>query len=1180
MVAGSIVDRLNPGPEQAQAIATRRRDIVVTAGAGTGKTRTLVGRYLSLLEEGLGLSHIVAITFTLRAAREMRNRVREEVRLHLEDRGDDPFWADIYEGLNAAHIGTIHSLCAEILRRHPVEAGLDPGFRLLDDAEMALEREQAVTTALGWAAEDPAAAALFDWYDEARLRALLSGALAKSLDMRPVLEKLPGDLWAAWKPVLLAPFIAFVADENVRGAMEVLQRAEQDGTLARAFAVADKFADGVQQALVSWREAQRALDASDLEQVLVHLSAWRGSLKGGRGTAKVWGNPGAREEARILRELFDERLEELVKAGDPSLDRVLAQEVVPAFARLFNKGLLVYEKAKDQAIALDYDDLESRALSLLRGHPAVLAEWRSEVQAILVDEFQDTNARQRDLVQLLNGGRGCLFIVGDAKQSIYGFRGADVTVFREEHRRVAREGLALELSTTYRAHDGLVAAHNVLLQPILGRVADETRPYVEPYAPVISGRAAPARGVKPPHVELILAAGSRQGDAPAVAARALVARLTQLVSCGITLERNDPETGERQTGPLNYGDIAILCRASTSFGPYEDALEAAGIPYLTISGRGFYGRPEVRDLLNALQALADPTDDLALVGLLRSPAVAVDDMTIFNLRQEQRRLALPSLWALLQALDPAPAAGPGASVLGLDPQGIIALSESATGLDRCRSLVNGLAPLIGRRPAADVLKAFVDASNYRAILLSRNQERAVRNVDKLLVDALGQGQRGSLRSVGELVDYVRALRDVSSREGEGRGLASGAVQLMSIHQAKGLEFPIVVLGDICKRVNARYDALVDPDLGLVLPPPSSGIADAASQDDEQGESTVSMAYRLARRSQREREEAEADRLLYVAATRAQELLLVSGAVGHSTKGILQASGMLARLNSALHLENHLPPISAEGTQIYTNEWDLIDEITGEAVPVRCTLFEPGAEPELPSKVEKGPGLAAPVREPDQRMLEPMMGHDVYRDIPLQQIDRDPPPRVWRVVPTTIRPHAPAWVVGQVVHRALFRWSFPNSDPDFEGWALAEIQSYGVTDAGEQRDTLRRARRLLTRFQGSPLYREMAAAAVRLGEVPYSVVGEDGRLDSGIIDALCRGDSGWLLVEFKTDHVRSPEQLEELLNKKDYVPQVARYLRACRQLLPHDADGSAPAIRPILCFLDHERGVYLVEDRWR
>jgi len=259
MVAGSIVDRLKPGPEQAQAIGTRSRDIVVTAGAGTGKTRTLVGRYLSLLEEGVGLSHIVAITFTLRAAREMRNRVREEVRLHIEDRGDDRFWADIYEGLNAAHIGTIHSLCAEILRRHPVEAGLDPGFSLLDDAEMALERERAVTAALGWAAEDPAAAALFDWYDEARLRALLSGAMAKNLDMRPALERLPCDLWAIWKPVLLAPFEAFVAHQDVQQAMGVLQRAEQEGTLAHALAVADKFADGVQQALASWQEVHRAL---------------------------------------------------------------------------------------------------------------------------------------------------------------------------------------------------------------------------------------------------------------------------------------------------------------------------------------------------------------------------------------------------------------------------------------------------------------------------------------------------------------------------------------------------------------------------------------------------------------------------------------------------------------------------------------------------------------------------------------------------------------------------------------------------------------------------------------------------------------------------------------------------------------------------------------------------------
>ncbi len=1123
------------------------------------------------------MSHIVAITFTLRAAREMRNRVREQVRLHLEYHTDNPFWSDIYEGLNAAHIGTIHSLCAEILRRHPVEAGLDPGFGMLDEAEMALERERAITAALGWAADDPAAAALFDWYDEARLHGLLTGAMARSLEMRPVLQSLSEDLWASWQPVLLAPFKAFVADHAVREAMGVLEGARRDGILDHALAGHDKFADDVQRALASWENALRAFDEDDLDDGLAHLSVWRAALKGGRGAAKVWGSPGVLEAAKVLRESFDDRLKDLAAQSDVAVDRLLAREIVPAFGRLLTRALEFYSAAKKQVVALDYDDLEERALVLLRDHSTVRQEWQTEVQAILVDEFQDTNARQRDLVQLLNGGRGRLFIVGDAKQSIYGFRGADVSVFRKERDIIAHRGLALDLSKTYRAHTGLVRAHNALLRPVLGDKADDSRPFVEPYAPVLSGRELAADGIVPPHVEIILAAGPRQGIAPGVAARALVRRISELVAGDIIVTRSDPETGERQKDALNYGDIAILCRASSSFGAYEDALEEADIPYLTISGRGFYGRPEVRDLLNALQALADPGDDLALVGLLRSPAVGVDDMTIYNMRQAQRMGKLPSLWALIQALDPAAGSGSGSSE-AIAPDSILAVPASAAGLERCRALVGELASLIGRRSAADVLKAFVDASNYRAILLARNQERAVRNVDKLLVDATGRGQRSILRSVGELIDYVRALRDVSSREGEGRGLASGAVQIMSIHQAKGLEFPVVVLGDICKRASARTDALIDPALGLVLPPPSSGIADLAGQDDDQAESTVSMAYRLARRSQNEREEAEADRLLYVAVTRAKELLVVSGSVSTSATGDLQPRGMLARLDVALELKGHLPGVAPEGSDIHTRDWDVTNGEIG-SVPVRCTLLEPGAQPAPLCKFEKVPEFAAPATEPDHHMLEPLPGHGVYRDIPLQQVDRDPPPRVWRVVPRTVRPHAPAWVVGQVVHRALSRWSFPDSDPDFERWALAETQSYGVTDVGEQREALSRARRLLMRFQGSPLYRSMDAASVRLGEVPYSIVGADGALDSGIIDALYRDASGWTLVEFKTDHVRSPEQREELLSKEDYVPQVDRYLRACRQLLPGDADGSAPGIRPVLCFLDHERGVYLVEDRW-
>ncbi|MHB1318929.1 MAG: UvrD-helicase domain-containing protein, partial [Anaerolineae bacterium] len=1078
------------------------------------------------------------------------------------------YWEQVYQELDAARIDTIHSLCAEILRRHPVEASLDPRFEMLEEGAMALERSRAVNAALAWAADDDDAASLFDYYSDTTLRELLRGALERSLDVEPALGAMTDDVWLVWQPVLLAPFRTFVTDSAVVEAVGCMEDALQNGVVAQALRAGYKLAPLIEQALDSWGQLTAAIEKGDLTGAAKQATLLRKAASGNTGLARNWGTSGVKESAAVLRLAYDAQLAPLVPAGSAPVDQIIATEILPAFVSVYQHALSAYRLAKVQANALDFDDLESRALALLCDHPEVLEEWRQEVVALLVDEFQDTNARQRGLVDALNGGRGRLFIVGDAKQSIYGFRGADVTVFRGKRTEISAAGASFNLSTTYRAHPGLVSAHNVLLRPVLGPAEDPERPYIEPYAGATSARDAAAAGVCEPYVEVLLAGGGRESGAPARAARALAARLVELMAAGIVVTRTHPDTGDRVTRPLDYGDVAILCRATSSFGAYEDALEEAGIRYLTISGRGFYGRPEVRDLLNALQALVDPADDLALVGMLRSPAFGVDDMTIYNLRSAQRESTLPSLWSLLEDV-----LSPEDSATIPDRDALLALPSSRGRLMRVRDTVLRLAPMRGRKSVADLLKAFLDATQYQAILLARGQERATRNVDKLLADASASG----LFSVGELLDYVAALRDVSSREGEGRGLATGAVQIMSIHQAKGLEYPIVVIGDVCKGSRNRAQVLVDKALGLVLPPPRSGLDDDSDESDSRTGAHGSMAYHLASRRLAEREAAEADRLLYVAATRAEEMLILSGAVGITATGKLSTAGMLKRLDCALGLEAHLPAADPEGERVHEAEWSIYDE-TDDPVRVACRLYEPAAQVSL-ARTEDEPAGIASGDLPNLRLVEPLLGGAPYLDVPLQRVDLDPPQRVWRVVPRTARAYAPAWVVGQLVHRALARWSFPDDDPAFNAWSDAEARDCGLTDQQERRDALSRAFRMLRRFQATPLYAKMASAETRLGETPYSVFGSDGRVESGIIDALYRDAAGWTLVEFKTDDVRSEETLEDLLKHEDYVPQVSRYLKACRQLLPRSEDGGPVTVRPLLVFLDYRGGVREVTNRW-
>jgi len=1162
-----IIAQLSPSEEQAPAVVARGQDVAVTAGAGAGKTRTLVARYLSLLVDGLPLRSIVAITFTKKAAREMRNRVREEVRRYLATPGlaaqELVFWRDIYEQLDAARIGTIHGLCAELLRHHPVEActdqcRLDPRFDMLDEGQIALLQAQAVDAALAWAADNAETAHLFADFGERELGTTVARLLSRRLDVADARAKLAvatGDLWLAWLPHLVGPLRAFLDDPDVRAGFADLVTWRANGTLARAEAAGDALAPDFRELLAHWDaiEAARAVGTrDDWGTISRHLAPLRDNLKQ-KGAKRNWTPADPKPVIKVLQVCYDTQVKPVAGGGiDLDLDRRSAQVVVPALLRVFDSALTVYTSAKLTRRALDFDDLEAMALKLLQEHPDVRGYWQGRVQALLVDEFQDTNGRQRDLLQALNGDAEKLFIVGDGKQSIYRFRGADVSVFREERRAMAGRGLALELATSYRAHAALVASLNTLLRPVLGDQEDPGRPYVEPFAALQHYRTAPAAGLEPPYTELHLAVGSKSDGALDRAARILAARFADLVAGGdVAVEDRDEETGQPVDRPLNYGDIAILCRASSSFAAYEDALELAGVPYLTISGRGFYDRPEVRDLLNALQALADPADDLALAGLLRSPVCGLSDMALYRLREAQRSRHAASLWAAL-----------------LQDDLIYLEGEAATAMES-RELIARLHALVGRVPVAAVLKAFLDATSYQAALLRAGQARAAGNVAKLLADA----HASEIVGVSDFAAYMAELRDVASREGEARALASGAVQIMSVHQAKGLEFPVVVIGDAAHGDPRSRGVLIDAVFGVV-PPLEAEIATGTG--DTQVRKVTSAAYRWALARERDQQAAESARLLYVAATRAREMLLISGTVGASSRGVLSTRGWLESLGAAMDLRRVAPKINADGDRIHKFMCDL------DGQPVACAIYEPEAAlpgGEVGEAAAPSGGDAASM--PDPVMLAPVGAPKLQPDAAVEDAERDPPRRVWRVVPRTDRARAPAWVVGQIVHVALGAWMFPDGDGGtlvsgdiapgqqldrgaarrrFNDLAEAEAFSCGLTNDDEVTDAVRRAARMLVHCQDSSLYEEMAAAPRRMHEVPYSILDDAGKVDSGVIDALYRTDDGWVLVEFKTDTIKDEAALDTLMRSTDYGEQVARYRGAAARLL-------GAQVRAVVCFLN-------------
>ena len=1082
----SILDQFDLKGAQHQAAHDDNPAIVVTAGAGSGKTRALVGRYLRLLEAGYPLRSLIAITFTRKAAREMRARIRAEIERWQNAsslKSVEGVWQTLAAELDSARIGTIHSLCAEILRAHPAEVGIDPHFSVLEEGLAATLKAQAVETALIWAADDAQAAALFEIFNEMELRRVLGTLLKSRLDIPPTGETSPLQSWSVAVEVW---FYARLSDSAWKDSLE-------DLTNIQAAQPDDKLELARRAVLTAWDGAQQALQNRIWDTAIETLAQLRKAIStGGRkGNWDADDLETTRQAMRALREYYDAELKPLIGGNPPIVRWALDEQAagaLPALDLLITQVLQEYQTLKDEQQALDTDDLEGRAAQLLTGNASVRARWQGGIHAVLVDEFQDTNQRQRQIVYALTGFNSpspatphspstSLFVVGDAKQSIYRFRGADVTVFRQVQADIATAGgLPLDFDLTFRTHKPLLAGINALLAPILGERDDPARPYDVPFAPLRAYRQSPkSEAVAAPYIEFILGLGEDAGSGRAAAAGALAARLQGLQA----LEE------------FEWGDMALLFRASTAFDVYENALEAAGIPFVTVAGRGFYDRPEIRDLLNALAAIADPTDDLAMAGLLRSPAIGLSDADLYVLRFTNGDDTPCSLWEALQS-----------------PEDLTSITA------RAQNIISGLRALVGRAPAAEVLKRYLDLTGYHIMLgQAPSGRRLQRNVDKLLADA----HRSRMVSLEDFLAYVQTLRDVDTREGEAPVEAAGAVHLMTVHKAKGLEFPLVVIADAAHQSRVWSEpVLLNEKLGL-LP--------GLRADD----GTRSLVWRLSSLTESERDEAEDKRLLYVAATRAQEKLLVNGHVRRLKTGKLSLGGWLARFGDVIGLRD--VTLDGDITAPLTLDVQFDESLTCTLHPLTQPPHPPAPKlpiaelPAKPSEAHPLPKLAAPLRVPEERQL----------DDKVLAREADPPQRVWRVVPQAKRPTGPAWVVGVLVHEAIRHWRFP--DDDFEAFITPFALEAGLTDAAETRSTIRSTERLLKRFQAHPLCAEIEAAE-RYHEVAYATPD-----DRGIIDLLYRSGNGWVIVDFKTDEVDSEAEMWQMIRQAGYEEQVRRYADA-------------------------------------
>ena len=824
--------------------------LVVEAAAGTGKTTELVARLVALVRTGTArLDRILAVTFTDKAAGELKLRLRGELEVAREKAtGEEKqFLAASLQHLEVAAIGTIHSLCSDLLREFPLEAGIDPQFevaagegesRLFDSAfdswfpRAVADRLEGVRRIL-------------------RKRARGFGDSGPREDLRRAGRELiqRRDFPAPWKrPFFDRARMMEAALGAVRSAAELFPKAtRKDDWIAKSLNDLHRFLVDLDR-----REQQSGRDEDGLEAELRELISGRHRHWNWSGGGRSFADGIDKQQAIAVRDAARVALEAFSLASEADLAALLREELRPLVDE--------YEARKAKAGSLDFLDLLLRARDLIRDAPRVRHELQERFTHLLVDEFQDTDPVQAELLFLLaaddpqetNSKRsrpieGKLFVVGDPKQSIYRFRRADIALYESAKRQLLAAGAGLvHLTVSFRAVPDLQLAINAAFAPQMiasplssqaayvaldrARAGSQRRPaLIALPAPRIY---VPGRGSKPSNKIV------DQSYADAVGA--FVDWLTHESGWTIPETQNGQDVDVR----IEPRHICLLFKRFASFGrdltaPYAKAFEARGLEHVLVGGRSFHSRPELLALRNALAAIEWPDDELHVYASLRGPLFALTDDQLLAWRGQFNRL-----WPTRP----------------FDEESLAKLAPSLREVADALAILKRLNRARNKQPIAETIADFFSAVRaHVGVAMGNAGEQALAN----LLRAQELARRFEQAGATSFRAFVQRLeRDAESGEtAEAAVYEEGAegVRLMTVHKAKGLEFPVVILCDpTAPLAQSRPSRLLDGDKGLFAAP-LAGMCPA--ELNEHKEELL----------QRDRDEAV--RLLYVAATRARDILV-------------------------------------------------------------------------------------------------------------------------------------------------------------------------------------------------------------------------------------------------------------------------------------------------------------------
>ena len=775
---------------QKNAVETIDSNLAVNAGAGTGKTKVLTERYIHILEhgkleKGKEIESIVAITFTKKATQEMIHRIRTEIRKNFK-KGFK--WRKYYRDLEKANISTIHSFCAKILRECPVEANIDPYFEVLEDYQSAkILRESIKEVLIKGINEDEKVYRLLLAFGRDNVDSLVKDLLYIYNKVRTV-----GISFIQLKERSIKQLKDLeVSNDDLRDIKGIFQylmeRLPKNSKIYKL------------QNNENWlRFKNDEYDENELPKLMTFLYD------------NIGNSTKEPEKIDQLKEIIERVLLSFEK------DNI---EIYTTVLDLLIGIDEVYDSKKEDLRALDYDDLQIKLLKLL-DDVDIRKRYQDKFRYIMVDEFQDINELQKNIFYKLASvdkkiDKANLFVVGDPKQSIYGFRGADLEVFYNVIGDIEEVAKPISLDINYRTVNTVLEFINDIFQKLMGSRYNSLSHFRVSTNPIDIEILE--------NVDLTIPEGVSPREYHRFYESVLIAkRIKELVL----------------SGKYKYGDFAILFRASTRNYIYEEALKRFGIPFYNFSGKGFFDQREILDLINALKAISNPFDTIASLGLLRSPLIGLSDKILYWILRYRETTVYESMKNIINR-----------EILGdEDKKKVLEAVELMEYLYEIKHLY-GLEFLVNEL----IRKTYF----IESLLLKQGGKQAVANINKF-IDMVKEYEKDNVQSLEDLIDYLDEIKDMDESQEKIYSEDSNVVKILTIHKSKGLQFPVVIIPEMSSTPNMGFPNIVfSKNLGIGIEVNNSKIL-----------------YNKIKKELADKEKEEMERILYVAMTRTEDLLIL------------------------------------------------------------------------------------------------------------------------------------------------------------------------------------------------------------------------------------------------------------------------------------------------------------------